>query len=77
MRHLYTCGEGTKYGMFFKLLCPTWEAMKGLLLSLSLYKKHSLHISKFCVLTLPNSSFLASGHIVYVLVFFSQEKKEW
>jgi hypothetical protein len=77
MRHLYACGEGTKYGMFFKLLCPTWEAVKGLVLSLSLYKKHSLHISKFHVLTLPISSFLASGHIVYVFVFFSQEKKEW
>lgn len=46
MSHLYACGEDTKCDMFFKLLYPIWEAVKGLFLSLSLYKKHSLCISK-------------------------------
>lgn len=71
MRYLYVCGEGIKYGMFFKFLCFIWEVVKGLVLSLFLYKKYSLYISKFYVLILFIFSFLVFGYIVYVFVFFS------
>lgn len=43
MNRLYACGEGTKCDLFFKLLYPTWEAAKGLFLSLSVQKAELTH----------------------------------
>lgn len=57
MNRLYACGEGTKCDLFFKLLYPTWEAAKGLFLSLSV-QKHSLHISKSLCLNFVQLQFL-------------------